>query len=183
MFFIGAILIGILLGYLCRGRVKHLVSLKLRFLWLVGVALLLQLAIFPLFSDRPLLPYATTALHFLSYGLVFLFLFLNRHVFPFVLIGLGSFLNLLVIIANGGYMPSSPTALERAGAQEVAVHLLKDGVYGNVELMSETTRLNILGDFLYFPGMHPFAAVFSIGDLILALGLIWLIARGMRSHA
>ncbi len=182
MFFIGAVLIGVVLGYLRRGRVKHLASLRLRHLWLVSVALLLQLAIFPLFSERPLLPYATTALHFLSYGLIFLFLFLNHHVLSFAPIGLGSFMNLLVIIVNGGYMPSSLTALERSGAQEVVAHLLKNGVYGNVILMSGATRLNILGDFLYLPGSRPFAAAFSIGDLLLALGLIWLIAQGMRHN-
>ena len=181
MFFIGAVLIGVFLGFLRGGRVRNLSSLNLRYLWLVGVALCLQLAIFPLFSERPILPYATTALHFLSYGLILLFLFLNHHVLPLIIIGTGSFLNLLVIIANGGYMASSHIALERAGAQGLADRLSIDGVYGNVVLMSEATRLNALGDVLYLPGTHPFAAAFSLGDLLLAVGLIWLIARGMRT--
>ena len=182
MFFIVAVFIGVALGYLRRGRVKHLAALKLRYLWLVVAAILLQLAIFPLFSDRPILPYATTALHFLSYGLIFLFLCLNYHLFPFSLIGLGAFLNLVVIVANGGYMPSSVTALEHAGAHEVAAHLIQDGVYGNVVLMTDTTRLNVLGDLLYFPVKIPLVTAFSIGDLLLALGLIWLVAWGMGSR-
>ena len=182
MFFFCAVLIGVILGYLRKGRIANLIVLRLRFWGFVVVALLIQLAIFPLFSERPLLPYATTALHFLSYGLIFLFLFLNHHVLSFAPIGLGSFLNLVVIVVNGGYMPSSLIALERSGAQEIAAHLLKNGVYGNVILMSGATRLNILGDFLYLPGSQPFAAAFSIGDLLLALGLIWLIARGMRHN-
>ncbi len=180
MFLIGAVLIGILVGYLCRGRIAHLAALQLRFLWVVPVSLLIQLAIFPLFSEHPLFPYATSSLHLLSYALIFVFLVLNYRTFPLLIIGMGSLLNLLVIAVNGGYMPSSPTALAHAGSEGVAARLLQDGVYANVILMSEGTRFNFLGDLLYLPRWVPFATAFSLGDLIVALGLIWLIAWGMR---
>jgi len=180
MFLIGAVLIGVIVGYLCRGRIAHLASLRLRFLWVIPVSLLIQLAIFPFFSERPLFPYATSSLHLLSYGLILVFLVLNYRTFSLLIIGIGLLLNLLVIAVNGGYMPSSPTALARAGSEGVAARLLKDGVYGNVILMSEGTRLNFLGDLLYLPRWVPFATAFSLGDLIVALGLIWLIAWGMR---
>ena len=183
MFFICAVIIGVILGYLRRGRIRHLASLQLRSWGLVVIALLIQLAIFPLFSEQPLFPYATAFLHFLSYGLIFLFLFHNHHVRSFCLVGLGSFLNLLVISLNGGYMPSSLTALERSGAKEVAAHLLEKGVHGNVILMSGETSLNFFGDFLYLPWRQPFVSAFSIGDLLLALGLIGLIAQGMKHPA
>lgn len=183
MFLIGAVLIGVVFGYLRGGRIAHLASLRLRFLGLVVIALLIQLVIFPLFSDRPLLPYATTSLHLLSYAFVLVFLALNYRTFPLLFIGLGSFLNLLVIAVNAGYMPSSTTALARAGNHGVVAHLLQEGVYGNVTLMGEETRLNFLGDFLYLPEGVPFATAFSLGDLVVALGLIWLIAWGMGSHA
>lgn len=184
MFLIGAVLIGLILGYMRGGRIAHLSSLRLRFLWLVLLSLLIQLAIFPLFSERPLLPYATSSLHLLSYGLILLFLVLNYRTFPLLFIGLGSLLNLLVITVNAGYMPSSPTALARAGSDKVAARLLQEGVYGNVILMSEKTRLNFLGDLLYLPRWVPFATAFSVGDLVVALGLIWLIVWGMgRRHS
>jgi len=180
MFLIGAVLIGVVVGYLCRGRIAHLASLRLRFLWVIPVSLLIQLMIFPLFSERPLFPYATSSLHLLSYALILVFLVLNYRTFPLLIIGIGSLLNLLVIAVNGGYMPSSPIALARAGSEGVAARLLQDGVYGNVILMSEGTRFNFLGDLLYLPRWVPFATAFSLGDLIVALGLIWLIAWGMR---
>ena len=180
MFLIGAVLIGVVVGYLCRGRIAHLASLRLRFLWVIPISLLIQLMIFPLFSERPFFPYATSSLHLLSYALILVFLVLNYRTFPLLIIGMGSLLNLLVIAVNGGYMPSSPTALARAGSEGVAARLLQDGVYGNVILMSEGTRFNFLGDLLYLPRWVPFATAFSLGDLIVALGLIWLIAWGMR---
>lgn len=128
MFLIGAVLIGLVLGYLRGGRVAHLAQLRLRSLWLVGIALAIQLAIFPLFRADPLLPYATSFFHLLSYGLALVFLVLNYRAFPFLGIGLGALLNLLTITVNGGYMPSSPAALIRAGHYSVAARLLEEGV-------------------------------------------------------
>jgi len=183
MIFLVAVLVGVLAGLLLGGRLSNLPSLKLKWLWLVLGGLVLQVLIFPLFSERPLLPYATVPLHYLSYGMVFLFLFLNLRVRPLLALGAGALLNLLPIAANGGRMPASATALARAGYVEVAERLASGSTHGNVLLMSEGTRLNILGDWLYLPSWVPFATAFSIGDLLIMIGVAWLIVRGMRKHA
>jgi hypothetical protein len=183
MIFLLAVVAGVLIGSLWKGRLSNLPSLKLRGLWLVILGWVLQLSIFPLFSDRPLLPYATEPLHILSYVFVFGFLLLNLHAKSLLLVGSGAFLNFVTIAANGGRMPASVTALERAGFGSVVEHLTSDTVYGNVLLMGERTRLDILGDWLYFPGWMPGATAFSIGDLLILLGLAWLIVRGMKGNA
>lgn len=183
MFLIGAVVIGIVLGYILRGRIRNLSSLPLRSLWLVGVAILIQFAIFPLFSSRALFPYATTELHLASYGLLFLFFVINYRVWALLVIAGGSVSNLLVIAVNGGRMPSSPHALVCAGQPEIAQKIATDGAMGNVVLMGDKTRLNFLGDWLYLPGGVPLATAFSIGDLTIAIGLVILIVWGMRFHA
>ncbi len=182
MFLVCALVLGVILGYLRGGRIAHLASLSMRLTWLVPIALVIQLLIFPLFGDRPLLPYATTPLHLLSYALVFLFLALNVRILPLLAVGLGALLNILVICVNGGYMPSSATALSRSGAAGVASALEAQGIYGNVRLMGQETRLNLLGDFLYLPRWVPLATAFSIGDLVMALGVAWLVAWGMKKR-
>ena len=183
MFLIGAVLIGVVLGYVLRGRITNLSGLRLRSLWLVGVAILIQFAIFPLFSSRALFPYATAELHLASYGLLFLFFIINYRVWALLVIALGSISNLAVIALNGGRMPSSVHALICAGQPEIARKIATNGVMGNVVLMGEKTRLNFLGDWLYLPHGVPLATAFSIGDLTIAIGLIILIVWGMRSHA
>ena len=180
MLFLLAAGVGVLLGYAFGGRVSRLASLRLRGLWLVLAGLILQLLIFPVVDARPLLPYATAPLHVLSYALVFAFLVLNLRLGPLVAVGAGAVLNLAAIAVNGGRMPASATALERAGLGEIAEQLASAGTYGNVLLMSEASRLNALGDWLYFPASVPFATAFSIGDLLVMVGIAWLIARGMR---
>jgi len=77
-------------------------------------------------------------------------------------------------------MPSSATALSRAGAAGVASALQAQGVYGNVKLMGHETKLNALGDFLYLPQWIPQATAFSVGDVVTALGVAWLVYWGMK---
>ena len=182
MFLIGAVAIGVVLGYVLKGRISNLSGLPLRSLWLVGVAILIQFAIFPLFSSRALFPYATTELHLASYGLLFLFFIINYRVWALIIIAAGSVSNLVVIAVNGGRMPSSSHALTCAGQPEIAHKLISEGAWGNVVLMSDKTRLNFLGDWLYLPRGVPLATAFSIGDLTIAIGLVILIVWGMRSH-
>jgi len=100
-----------------------------------------------------------------------------------LLIGAGALCNLLVILVNGGKMPASIAAIARAGGEFAAQQLMQNGVYGNLVSMSAATHLNFLGDTMYLPGWLPFATAFSAGDLIIMVGLIWLMARGMRGDA
>lgn len=183
MFLIGAVVIGVVLGYVLRGKIANLSGLRLRSLWLVAIAILIQFAIFPLFSSRAIFPYATAELHLASYGLLFLFFVINYRVWALLVIAVGSISNLLVIAVNGGRMPSSVHALTSAGQPEIASKLVTEGAWGNVVLMSDKTRLNFLGDWLYLPHGVPLATAFSIGDFTIAIGLIILIVWGMHSHA
>lgn len=182
MIFLYAIIIGILLGYALRGRLHRLASLDLRALWLVPVALLIQLLIFPLFTPAPLVPYGTAILHGVSYGFVLLWLVLNLRLRPLWAIGGGALLNVVVVLANGGYMPASPTALRSAGLGTVADLVAHGDVYGNIVGMSSVTRLNAFGDWIPLPSGLPFATAMSFGDALIMVGLVWLLAKGMRQH-
>jgi len=182
MIFLVAVVVGVAIGYARGGRIRRLADLSLRAPWLVLAALVVQLLIFPLFSSRPLIPRGTASFHLLSYALLFAWLALNLRLAPIRLIGLGAAANGAVIVANGGYMPASATALERAGIAPMVEHLAADGIYGNVIVMSEATRWNLLGDMLYLPGWIPFSTAFSIGDLAILIGLAWLTVRGMTLH-
>jgi len=174
--------IGLVAGYLTGGRFSRLVHRHFRWTFLIPIAVLIQFLIFPWFFRAPLFPYATSALHLLSYVLVGVWLAANLRFRPMVVIGVGALCNLAVIAANGGRMPASEAALRAAGAFVEADALVEGGTVANVILMSETTRLNWLGDILHVPSWMPFATAFSIGDAILFLGLVWLIAKGMKDE-
>jgi len=180
MLIIYALPIGLLLGYVLRGRLATLASLRMRHMWLIPIALVIQLVIFLPFGRGLSVPASLfMALHLASYGLILVFLGVNLRQPPVGVIVLGALFNLLVISANSGHMPSSATALTRAGETEIVERLLTDGTFGNIVLMGTETSLNPLGDVLYLPAAIPLATAFSLGDALVAVGLVWLIARGM----
>ncbi|MGC9529851.1 MAG: DUF5317 domain-containing protein [Candidatus Bipolaricaulaceae bacterium] len=171
--------IGVVAGWLAGGRLRNLGGLRLRGGWLVGLALLIQLLIFPLGDLGPLVVHGTVPLHLASYGVLAAFLVWNVAHWPIAVMGLGLIANLVVIAANGGYMPADPAALARAGV-EAAVALQQDGVVANVVLMGPETHLNFLGDWLFLPQAVPLATAFSLGDLAIGLGLALFFPYAMR---
>ncbi len=171
------------MGYLRRGSLSRLSELKLRGTWLIPISLAIQLLVFPLGDAKPLIDVGTPYWHVISYLPLLAFVWLNRRYGEILLIGAGIALNLIVILANGGYMPVSPFALEKVGKFEVLDYLREHGFLGNVTLMGEDTRLDFLGDILFTPRSLPFASAFSIGDLLLGLGVFTLIVRGMSPSA
>ncbi len=172
---------GLLIGWLAGGRLRNIESRHLRKGYLVALALGIQLLIFPLGRVGPVITWGTEALHLLSYGLLALFLWINRRHWPLVVMAVGLLANLLVIATNGGLMPADPEALARAGSHRAAGVLQEEGHVGNVVRMGEDTRLNFLGDWLYLPKQVPLAAAFSLGDLAIALGLLLFLPYAMRS--
>ncbi len=178
MVLLWAILLGLLIGLVRHRTLAHLAQLKLRASWLVLLAVLIQILILPLGQGaKPLVTWGMESFHIGSYLLLLLFAVLNyreRALWP---MALGMLSNFIVITANGGHMPASIDALRAAGRIATVEKLLTDGVSGNVILMSEQTKLNFLGDIFWLPGWVPWANAFSVGDLLLGVGVIWLLAK------
>lgn len=180
MVLLWALLLGLLIGFLRRGSLANLAQLDLRAGWLVLLAMLLQILIFPLGKGaQPLISWGTEYLHIASYVFLWLFALANYREWALGTMALGMLLNFIVITANGGYMPASLEALQAAGKTAVIESLLTTGRSGNVILMSEQTKLNFLGDVFWLPSWVPGASAFSIGDLVLAVGIIWLLQAKM----
>lgn len=96
---------------------------------------------------------------------------------------LGATANLAALLANGGLMPVSAEARVAAGHQ-AALDSLATGamVLGSkgVIIPAEQANLWLLTDMLVIPRPFPITAIFSIGDLLVALGLGYLIVTTMR---
>ncbi len=183
MLLIWAAVLGVVIGFLRRGSLFNLARLRLRGAWCILLALGIQLLIFPLPGREAIVRFGAPYFHLISYVFLLLFVVLNRKYWQIILMGLGLLSNFVVIAINGGYMPASVEALRGAGSQKVAERLLEQTIFGNVVLMSEQTRLNFLGDIFYLPSWVPFASAFSLGDLMLALGLVLLLQAKMARSA
>jgi hypothetical protein len=144
-------------------RIKRLASVRLRHIELVWVALVVQLMLFEWFARR--IPMGVTeAVHYLTYALTVAFIVLNRHVPGAWLIALGTACNLAAIVANGGSMPASMSAWERAGLRPIPPE-----VFENSSALSDP-NLGFLGDIFAVPASWPLSNVFSIGDVLIVIG-------------
>ena len=87
------------------------------------------------------------------YFLITALWFSRLYVVPYIILLIGSILNWLVIAANGGYMP----VLGLAEPHDAWI------------TMTETTRMNLLGDRLL--------GSLSIGDIFLFVGIVGIVSR------
>jgi hypothetical protein len=181
MLLVWAIPLGVLIGYLRGGRLDNLGQIDLKGGWLILLALLIQLLIFPFIQGKALVTIGTEYLHLLSYALLLLFALLNWREWGILAMGTGMAVNLLVIALNGGYMPTTPAALSAAGRVRAAEQLQALGHYGNNTVQTASTRLAGLSDRFHTPDWLPLANVFSLGDVLLALGLIWFLQAKMQA--
>lgn len=182
-----AVGVSFLVALLRGGKVDGLANYRFRFGWLALLALAIQIALvsYPLPQAEGLWGVRSLGLVG-SYLLLILVVALNRHLPGLPLVGLGLALNLVVMVANGGYMPISPEAVAQAGFN----HLLLSGEPGarlastkDVLLPRDMTNLWVLSDIFVVPEFLPLRSVFSIGDVLLACGVFILFQKGTRRAA
>ena len=110
-----------------------------------------------------------------SLALLLVAVIANYRVPGIIIITCGFLLNFAVIAANGGYMPASATAMEIAG-----MPVLSPGhISNNSNGMAPETRLAFLADIIAIPKGFVFPNVFSVGDILIAIGAVYLIQKGM----
>jgi hypothetical protein len=170
-----------------RGQTFSLLAdIPLRSAWLVILALAMQ---YPLLRT----PFGPTqqlsvqqALFLLSHLLLLGFVWRNRRLAGIQIVGLGILCNLVVILANGGFMPITPETLVRInpgttlginpgatlGVWQPGFHY---GFSKDVILLQGATNLWALSDILVVPPPFPWPTAFSLGDLLIASGIVILL--------
>ncbi len=108
--------------------------------------------------------------HLLSYTLLFIGLYFNRSTLGFKFIAAGIFLNFLVIMANGGQMPVSGESMVGIGLADNMI-AIRDGHVITHTLMGNETVFRYLGDILVLSKPYPRPKIFSLGDVIMAIGV------------
>ena len=99
----------------------------------------------------------------------------NRRIPGAILFGAGLTLNLIVILAFGGRMPVLlPRDIDPNSA---VLAVLKGGLDPLHVALQQPQGLWFLGDVFAIPGIAGHASLVSIGDLLMAAGVAWLIIR------
>lgn len=169
-----AILLGVMIGWLIKGRIKNLNNLELRGWPLIITAIALQTIILADFHFQGYLEPYSPYLYMLSFLLLLVFTVMQKLQTGIILIGIGILLNLIVITANQGKMPVDTSRLPDNVALELAAGTISP-FYTNSD---EKTNLSFLGDWI--PVWYKDNRLLSIGDLLLALGVIVYIPDSMQ---
>ena len=175
------IVLGIVVGLARGGRFSRLAELEVRGLGLLLAAFLVQVAIFasPL-AGTPVVRAWGPVLYTLSLDVILLTLLYNYRLgWPFWFVILGTLLNFLVISQNGGHMPVSLELYRQVRGEEAASALLAGTALTHLTPATDETALALLSDWIVLPLPAPLGNVYSIGDVLIALGLGLFLAAGL----
>jgi hypothetical protein len=155
-------LIGVVVAVPFGGRIRRLAQVRLRWIWLAYGALAIQIAAFPGRS----LPWSTpdgvaVGLWILSDLLLIAVVVRNIRIPGVALVAAGLCSNLVAVLANGGHMPALPRALAAAG-----LHYTESM---NSKAMAHPA-LPWLVDRWAAPHWVPLANIYSVGDVLIAVG-------------
>ncbi len=154
---------------------SQIASISLRSPWLVLLALALQVPLLRApFGPTQEVTGAQIAFLF-SQLLLLTFVWLNWRVLGIRIIGIGVLFNLLAVLSNGGFMPITPQTLVRINPGSVLDQWTLGFHYGSskdIILLQHDTTLWVLSDALVLPPPFPWPTAFSLGDLLIAAGII-----------
>lgn len=158
---------------LAGGRLSALADLRFRGIGLLLVALIVQVLILAVLTDAD--ETVLGVVHVATFLVAGAFVVINRHIPGVLLLGLGGGLNAIAITANDGVMPA------RAGALEAAGRPVSEEGFRNSTAVADP-HLPWLGDTFAIPSGWPLSNVFSVGDLILVVGVLVLMHVTCGSH-
>lgn len=171
MFILYGVLIGLVVGCLLGGRPSGLASLRFEYGWVMIAGLIVQIILFSPFGAArvgDLGPPIYVGSTLLVAGAILA----NLRITGMALVGLGAISNLAAIITNGGYMPADPRAAAALGVAETTA-------YSNSSVVADPA-LWLLTDIFAMPAWMPWSNVFSIGDVMIVIGVVVVIVAAMR---
>lgn len=159
------IALSVMVAYFRGGRLKYYLDKPLKGIYLPIIAFALEAALE--FGGKKLL----APMVILEYGLLFAFIFLNWRIRAIRLVAVGVALNALVIFASGFRMPVTPVVFDPALSE--FAERVRAGELIEYVLIGWDAPLWFLSDTIPITRVVP--GIASIGDVVMAAGMFWLL--------
>jgi hypothetical protein len=174
--FFAVIAVALVIAVLIGGDVRRLSQIKIQHLELLLAAFAVKVAVAILGTTHS--PVAVTVarpLNVIGAILLLAVVWFNRRIPGALLFGAGLSLNLIVIVAFGGRMPV--LLPHDADPNSPVLALLRGGLDPLHVALTQPQGLWFIGDIFAIPGLGGHSSLVSIGDLLMAAGVAWLIIR------
>jgi len=176
---IETLILTMLILFFIKGNMKWLDNLNLDWIAVVFTAFFIEsiLNIVSNFASRGVIQWIvdyTLYFHVLIYVLLFLFVSRNIKIKGVAIIGVGFLLNMIVIIANKGFMPVDIAMGIKYNFEHTLYDLQYQHLFGH-NILTELTKLPILADVINIPPPYFWPKTISVGDVFIDLGLIILL--------
>ncbi len=170
MFILYAVLIGAVVGALLRGDPHRLANVSFRWAPLIFGGLVCQVLLFTnAVGGR--VGALGPPLYVLSTLAVFVAVARNYRITGVPIVIAGALCNLVAIVANGGYMPAAASAVASLGGAPPLAY--SNSSFGG------PVALGFLTDIFALPRWMPLTNVFSVGDVLIGIGVATAIAGTM----
>jgi len=173
--FIEALIIGLIIGMIIKGRIANLFSLNIRGWYLIVVGALIQYVpvVLSLFKIQ-LFNYNFFTI--IGNVILFLALIINIEIKGVFIILVGGIINLFGFVLNGFQMP-----VLQSQASKNFIQLVNGNDVINYKLISEISNWKYyFGKIISMPDIYPFHKALSFGDIVITIGLIVLVSLEMK---
>lgn len=167
-----AIVVALLRG----GNLRNLGNVHVRWAWLALVALAIQVVLLRL---RPDWDTAARVFFPLTHLAILAVAWVNRDLGGMRLVAAAVALNLIVMTANGGFMPVAPAVLVEAGLADSAESVPMYGRVGHSKSLvmpRDETTLWWLSDVV---ALRRIRTIVSIGDILMVPGIFLFVEKAM----
>lgn len=176
------VVITTILAIIINKGITDIENKPFRGFFLIIIGFSLQLIIFNDKFANSNYSYLTPYIYVLSLFVLLAVVLLNLNYTGMRITLVGFLLNATVIVANHGYMPQDIAKLTLMGETEKVELLTKFGHYYNGTPMSQNTHLNFLGDIIAPTFLRPYAGIYSVGDVILIVGLCYFVFEFLKKE-
>lgn len=160
-----------------KKKIKNLIHIPLKLPFFLFISFLIQfLVVYLGGKEIDLVLKFGPLFYVISFLLLLWVIYKNSEVKGMKIIFIGIFINFLAITMNGGQMPVSPEAMNTASL-DTLYKTVESGNYVTHTLLTANDNIiaKIAGDFIPIPPPHPRPRVISIGDIMMTIGVIYML--------
>ncbi|WP_130805957.1 DUF5317 domain-containing protein [Senegalia massiliensis] len=174
------LLLAVIVGYMKGGKFTRIKNLNFKKLSPIIIALVVQYLVL-IFSDKDLkvIGNYVEEIYLVSFILIFIGVIININIPSLWIVFVGSISNFIVFAMNGMKIPVSLDALKIAGMNST-IKLMENGQYKLYDAIANGTNYEILGKVITIDNILPLAGVFSVGDILITMGLFVFIESSMN---